>query len=71
MALLDRGLLGHEIRGNTSVIHLLNTVEKYAGNDSGWLKRPDQHWSARAAWSWCPDGTQSRTIVPHGFKPPE
>jgi hypothetical protein len=71
MAPLDRGLPGHKINSNTSVIHLLNTVKKYAGNDSGWLKGADQHWSQQAVRSWCADGTQSRTIVPRGFKPRE
>jgi alpha-mannosidase len=42
-ALLDQGLTGREINGNTPVIFLLNAVEKYKGYPNTWLSGAGQH----------------------------
>jgi len=43
VALLDRGLTGREIDGNTPVIFLLNTVEEYRGYPCAWLSGKGKH----------------------------
>ncbi|MDP1689733.1 MAG: glycoside hydrolase family 38 C-terminal domain-containing protein [bacterium] len=43
IALLDQGLSGREINGNTPVIYLLNAVEKYRGYPNAWLSGAGQH----------------------------
>jgi len=43
IALLDQGLSGREINGNTPVIFLLNAVEKYRGYPNSWLSGTGKH----------------------------
>lgn len=43
IALLDQGLSGREINGNTPVIFLLNAVEKYRGYPNTWLSGTGKH----------------------------
>jgi alpha-mannosidase len=43
MALLDRGLTGREINGNTSVVYLLNAVDQYHKFDNRWTSGKGRH----------------------------
>ena len=43
LALLDRGLTGREINGNTPVIYLLNAVDKYHKLDNLWTTGKGRH----------------------------
>ena len=43
VALLDQGLSGREINGNTPIIYLLNAVEKYRGYPNAWLSGAGRH----------------------------
>ncbi len=43
VALLDRGLPGREIQGNTVVVHLLNAMDKYYGYENAWLSGKGRH----------------------------
>ncbi len=43
LALLDRGLTGREINGQTPIIYLLNATDKYYGYTNAWLSGKGQH----------------------------
>ena len=43
MALLDRGLTGREINGNTPVIYLLNAVDQYHKFENSWTTGKGRH----------------------------
>lgn len=43
MALLDRGLTGREINGNTPVVYLLNAVDQYHKFDNRWTSGKGRH----------------------------
>jgi alpha-mannosidase len=43
VALLDQGLTGREINGQTPVIYLYNAVEKYRGYPNAWLSGAGRH----------------------------
>ena len=43
IALLDRGLTGREIDGNTPVVFLLNAVDEYMGYPCAWLSGKGEH----------------------------
>jgi alpha-mannosidase len=43
MALLDRGLTGREINGNTPVIYLLNAVDQYHKLENNWTTGKGRH----------------------------
>lgn len=42
-AILDRGLSGRELNGNTPIIYLLNAEDKYWGYDNAWLSGKGKH----------------------------
>jgi hypothetical protein len=43
VALLDQGLSGREINGNTPIIYLYNAAEKYRGYPNAWLSGAGRH----------------------------
>jgi hypothetical protein len=43
VALLDQGLTGREINGDTPIIYLYNAVEKYRGYPNAWLSGAGRH----------------------------
>ncbi len=43
VALLDQGLTGREITGNTPIIYLYNAAEKYRGYPNAWLSGAGRH----------------------------
>ena len=43
VALLDRGLSGRELNGNTPALYLLNAEDKYWGYDNAWLTGKGRH----------------------------
>ena len=43
VALLDQGLSGREINGNTPILYLLNAVDKYRGYPNSWLSGAGRH----------------------------
>jgi alpha-mannosidase len=43
VALLDQGLTGREITGNTPIIYLYNAAEKYRGHPNAWLSGAGRH----------------------------
>jgi alpha-mannosidase len=48
VALLDRGLSGRELNGNTPILYLLNATDKYYGYPNAWLSGKGPHRLAYA-----------------------
>ncbi len=43
LALLDQGLSGRELNGNTPILYLVNAAEKYRGYPNAWLSGAGRH----------------------------
>ncbi len=63
VALLDRGLSGREINGNTPIIYLYNATETYYGYVNPWLSGKGRHTFEYAIVAHDTDWTTAR--VPH------
>ena len=60
LALLDQGLPGREINGNTPVIYLYNATEQYRGYANAWLSGAGRHVLRYALVAHAGDFTTAR-----------
>ncbi len=63
VALLDRGISGREINGNTPIVYLYNATDKYYGHPSPWLSGAGKHRVHYALMAH--EGAWATARVPH------
>lgn len=62
VALFDRGLTGREINGNTPIIYLHNSTDKYYGHPNSWLSGAGKHHFSYALMAH--EGTWATARIP-------